>query len=106
MTAEQCEANGRSLESIKKCCTNSTVDNRLGCIDLPLLEIELDHVVVDELHILLRITDKLISALVFRMANLDHVNRVHGTGHPDNMKRLVSAIHSCGVSFQVKILLV
>ena len=29
-----------------------------GCCKEPLLDIELDHVIVDELHLLLRITDK------------------------------------------------
>ena len=29
-----------------------------GCCKEPLLDIELDHIIVDELHLLLRITDK------------------------------------------------
>lgn len=35
-----------------------------GCRDSPLLNIPVDHIVIDELHLLLRITDRLLEGLV------------------------------------------
>ena len=46
----------RSLQELKEMSKKSTDD--YGCCKEPLLDIELDHIIVDELHILLRITDK------------------------------------------------
>ena len=97
VTLQECKADSRSLSEIKDCAN----DKSLGCDNQPLFDIELDHVVVDELHLLLRISDRLIDALVTRMAQLDHSSRVHGTGPPDHMTKLVAAIRSCGVPFQV-----
>ena len=102
MTAEECKKNKRTLDSIRTCSTKSTLHERLGCVNQPLLDIELDKVVVDELHLLLRISDKLISALVLRMAQLDHQSRVRSEGQPTHMNQLVSAIRSCGVPFRVR----
>ena len=102
VTAEQCKEKKRTLSSIRTCCTMSTVQQRLGCIHQPLFDIELDLVVVDELHLLLRITDRLISALVHRMAQLDHKSQMHSQGQTNHMDQLVSAINSCGVTFRVR----
>ena len=46
----------RSLQELKEMSKKSTDD--YGCCKEPLLDIELDHIIVDELHLLLRITDK------------------------------------------------
>ena len=104
VTVEECQQAARTLQSIKTCCTQpaSKRDDRLGCINPPLLEVELDHVIVDELHLLLRITDRLISALVMRMAQLDHCSRVHQAGEEGHMKQLTEAVRSCGIHFRVK----
>ena len=53
MTLEQSKPNARSLNSIKICCTKSAVDAQVGCNHAPLIDVELDHVVIDELHLLL-----------------------------------------------------
>ena len=104
VTVEECQQAARTLQDIKKCCRRPAGkrDDRLGCINPPLLEIELDHVIVDELHLLLRITDRLISALVLRMAQLDHASRVHHTGEEGHMKQLTEAVRSCGIHFRVR----
>ena len=88
----------RSLSVIKDCAKKSDKEC-MRCKNHPLFEIDLDHIVVDELHLLLRI--RLIDALVTRMAQLDHSCRVHGTGPPHNMNKLVTTIRSCGISFEV-----
>ena len=46
----------RSLQELKEMSKKSKDD--YGCCKEPLLDIELDHIIVDELHLLLRITDK------------------------------------------------
>ena len=45
----------RSLESLKKCAQlppSAPPSKRLGSIHEPLIDIELDHVILDELHLL------------------------------------------------------
>ena len=67
MTLEECIATGLTLDDVNKCCTKSTVDAQFGCINPPLFEIKPEHIVVDEFHLLLRISDRLMSALIMRM---------------------------------------
>lgn len=47
----------RTLKSIKGCCTKSK--ENFCCINPPLFNIELDHVILDELHMMLTVTDRL-----------------------------------------------
>ncbi len=52
----------RTLETLKKCSQlplSKPVDERLGSKFPPLLEIDIDHIVVDELHLLLRVMEVL-----------------------------------------------
>ena len=58
--------------------------------------------VVEELHLLLRITDRLIDNLVIRAAELDHQNKVHHqTNNAANITKLQETIKSCGIYFKV-----
>lgn len=100
VSMEQCHSHSRSLQDLKQCCqySASRVKDRLGSVNPPLFEIELDHIVIDELHLLLRITDKLIK---LRMAQLDTLGRVHGSRAQNHMDQLVAAVRSCGIHFQV-----
>lgn len=75
MTLEECIVTGQMLDDLKNCCTKSTVDTQFECITPPLFEIKPGHIVVDELHLLLVISDKLISVLIMIMLQLDHVQR-------------------------------
>ena len=46
-----------------------------GCIRMPLFSIPLDHVVIDELHLMLRITDRFIEkGLIMSAVYFDEVN--------------------------------
>ena len=103
VTLEDTKDHSRSLAGIKTCAKKKAPEESLGCIQQPLFEIELDHIVADELHLLLRITDRLVDALVHRMAQLDHTCRVRNTGQPNHMAKLVYTIKSCGVPFQVSL---
>ena len=51
---------------------NKACHQHLGSIHSPLLNIELTKVVVDELHLLLRVTDVLIRNLISLAATRDH----------------------------------
>lgn len=55
--------NTRSISEIKHIVSSNATPN-YGCIKMPLLELDLDHVIPDELHMLLRVTDVLIQNLV------------------------------------------
>ena len=103
LTMQECKSRSRSLCHLQRCSTlpKSRKDLRLGCVHPPLFQVELDHVIVDELHLLLRISDKLIGNIILRMAQLDQRSRVHHTGQPDNIHKLCEAIRSCGIHFQV-----
>lgn len=92
----------RTLENIKKLYQSKS--NNLGCINKPLLDIALDHVVPDELHLLLRITDRLLENIVEEVMEKDSVNDFNKPkGHPKGvgLTNLVKAINDCGVPFKV-----
>ena len=53
----------RTIKEIEETVKSGTKLN-YGCIKMPLISLELDHVIPDELHMLLRITDVLIQNLI------------------------------------------
>ena len=69
-----------------------------------LINIDLDHVILDELHLLLRIMDVLIQNFVTEAVHWDHQDNFkkrkkdHASIHLDNLK---NAIRSCGVTFEI-----
>ena len=68
----------------------------------PHLNIELTHVVVDELHLLMRICDVLLRNLIEDSVNLDHKNKIGKRGQTNQcLDELVSCVRSCGVSFSI-----
>ncbi|XP_048589349.1 uncharacterized protein LOC116615043 [Nematostella vectensis] len=92
----------RSLKEIKELCKKST-DNYC-CGAEPLLNIELDHVIVDELHLMLRVTDVLTKNLVYQAIDRDKkddFDKKRGEGKGSHLKKLVSTIRSLGISFDV-----
>ena len=62
--------NCRTLEVIKKLFQSKSANN-LGCINRPLLDIALDHVVPDELHLLLRVTDRHLENVIEEVMEKD-----------------------------------
>ena len=61
----------RTLEEIKRLCHWSKVN--YGCINEPLLNIPLTNVIADELHLLLRITDKLLENIIDKVLEKDTI---------------------------------
>uniref|UniRef100_A0A1X7V217 Uncharacterized protein n=1 Tax=Amphimedon queenslandica TaxID=400682 RepID=A0A1X7V217_AMPQE len=81
----------RTLSSITACAETRL----LGVIHPPLLRIEMDQVVIDELHLMLRISDVLIRNLI-GIAQVYDIKKSAGARHLDS---LVDSIKSCGVTF-------
>ena len=79
----------RTLRSIEHCLTVKSLSRNKGCINPPLLNIQISNIVVDELHLILRISDILIRNLVWAMVA------------KKQLPTLVDTIRSCGVLFQV-----
>ena len=76
---------------------------RMGRVNDPLITIDLDYWVPDELHLLLRITDVLTRNLINAAASDDYK---HGRSNKDILrgpmvKKLLGAIKSCGVSLSI-----
>ena len=45
-----------------------------GCHSQPLFDISLDHIVIDELHLMLRVMDRLEQGLILEVVDRDEVN--------------------------------
>lgn len=76
---------------------------RMGRVNDPLITIDLDYWIPDELHLLLRVTDVLTRNLITAAANDDYK---HGRSNKDILhgpmvKKLLGAIKSCGVSLSI-----
>lgn len=80
--------------------TRTTIEQCQGsqskvCVH-PLLNFEVNDIVIDELHLMLRVTDILLRNLIWAMLHMDM--RDNGETH---LKALVDEIRSCGISFKV-----
>ncbi|KAL4223221.1 hypothetical protein ACF0H5_016693 [Mactra antiquata] len=88
----------RSVSEIINLACSATKD-KYGVIHQPLLNIEPKYYIPDELHMMMRITDILIRNLFDDANSKDNYSKITG-GHTDNLKILIEAICSCGVSFK------
>ena len=74
------------------------------CIHPPLFNIELDHVVLDELYLMMRITDRLteniITEVMERDSKADFLKK-RGEDKGIYFKRLISVINDLGITFLV-----
>jgi len=59
----------RTLEDCHKQCSNKTTEKRKGCVNEPLLSIPFDHVIVDTLHLFLRIMGLLFRQIIELVLN-------------------------------------
>lgn len=87
-------------------------DGKFCCENIPLLNIELDHIIPDELHLMLRITDVLIEAAINivtaydqhqheHMQQLGHRRSVFNKLDGAMLRKLITSINSCGVQFRM-----
>ena len=69
---------------------------------MPLLNIPLDHVVADELHIRFRITDVLLNNLIQLMVEKDKRQQFKGKKmDSQSLNAFVQCVRQCGVTFDV-----
>ena len=90
----------RTQEEIKKLC--KCKENNYGCINEPLLNIPSTNVIADELHLLLRTTDKqnVIDEVLEKDA-VEDFNKKRGTPKGVHLTKLVNCINSLRISFSV-----
>ena len=83
--------------------TNKYKNIRMGRVNDPLITIDLDYWIPDELHLLLRITDVLTRNLITAAASDDykHGRRDKDILHGPMVKKLLGAIKCCGVSLSI-----
>lgn len=97
-----------TLQQLKELSAHSysPCARHLGCVLPPLVNIPLDHIVLDELHLLLRIMNDRIMVVLIRNLILyadseDHRQKAHHGVESHNVRKLEKAICSCGVCFQI-----
>jgi hypothetical protein len=90
-----------ALADVKKYASDK---NQFCCKHMPLLNVPLCNIVLDELHLLLRVTDILLSNLIEDAMELDDKKDfLKKRGDPKGvyLHRLTQLINSCGVTFSV-----
>ena len=87
-----------TLQKMKELSAHSysSCAHHLGCVLPPLLNILPDHIVMDELHLLLRIMDLLIRNLILYADSEDHRQKEHHGVESCSVRNLEQAICSCG----------
>ena len=95
----------RTITSIKTCALLSksqSAAKRLGVKHPPLIDIPLNHVIVDELHLFLRITDVLLRNVIQHVIEEDlKTTRKADLLSGPHLTMLVKCIRKCGISFSV-----
>ena len=90
----------RTLEELYEFASKSKGENYC-CAHQPLLNNPLDHIILDELHLMLRITDVLIGNLVEDVMQWDDKESFLTGKKKVHLDKLIQVINSCGVSFAV-----
>ena len=100
MTFYNLDPNRRTLADIKQCSRSKC----FGYINEPLIDIALDHIVPDELHLLLRVTDRILQNVIDEVLERDAIenfNRPRGQPNGVFLSNLVIGNNDCGISFNV-----
>ena len=96
----------RTIESLKRDnhINNDDKERRQGRLHAPLLNIELNNIIPDELHLLLRITDILTRNLIHAAMTHDgrESRRIKNPLERPMTKQLLQNINKCGVTFRIK----
>lgn len=99
----ECHPMKRTLQEMQEMAKMPKGENYC-CVHQPLLNLPLDHIILDELHLMLHITDILINNLIedaMQWDEKDAVRKTRNVSNGEHLKRLVDIIRSCGVSFSV-----
>jgi hypothetical protein len=90
----------RGMQRTSQNLKEYAVKNDVGVRPQPLVSIEPEHIIVDEIHLLLRICDILLRNLILDTQTVDDKNAVHGQ-RSDFLGQLTVQIRGCGVSFYI-----
>ena len=99
----ECEPIRRTLKEMVE-MVNMPRGENYCCVHQPLVMLPLDHIILDELHLMLRISDILIGNIIEDAMQWDEKDAIRNTRNVstgEHLKRLVDVIRSCGVSFSV-----
>ena len=100
--AVYCRDKARTLQSLRTGSKESKKDKRKGAVHPPLFDVEIDHIVVDELHLLLRVVGVLLRNLIYEVLRIDtSMKERNATVTQTHLSMLLEAVRSCGVSFKV-----
>ncbi|XP_028394773.1 uncharacterized protein LOC114518936 [Dendronephthya gigantea] len=94
----------RTLEEVITMANKKGAKDKFSCDNEPLIKIDLDHVVLDELHLLLRVMDVLLNNIIQETIAWDkktNFNKKKCERDMAHLKKLQSTIRSCGVSFDI-----
>lgn len=90
----------RTLEDIQICQSKG----QFSCCTLPLFNIQLDHIIPDELHLMLRITDRLTENLISEVMDRDGDNNfLKNKNQPQSgyLDALIKLINGLGIPFSM-----
>ena len=90
----------RGMQRTSQNLKEDVIKNEFGVRAERLVSIEPEHIIIDELHLLLRICDKLFRNLILDTKTLDDKNDVHGE-KSDFLGQLTEKLRECGVSFYI-----
>ena len=98
------DTKARSLADMKTLASKGyrSYAKHLGCVRQPLFDIPLDHIVLDELHLLLRVGDVLLRNLILQVDSMGHKRKEHEGQGSNSIRELEEAVLACGVSFQIR----
>lgn len=86
----------RSYEEI--CFLAGQTKNTFGVKHKPLLKVNIDHFILDELHLMLRITDILLRNVILDCKDKDDLDKKESKLNGKNLEHFVKLV-DCGVSF-------
>jgi hypothetical protein len=96
--------NARTLKELIDTFTQPNTESNYCVCRPPLIKIELDHVILDELHLMLRVTDRMTDNLIREVMERDmksDFNKKRGEEKGIYLKRLISKINQLGITFNV-----
>ena len=91
----------RTLASLHRHCSFSRPEKHLGSKNPPLLQLEPASYVLDELHLLLQVSDVLVRNLIHLADHLDQQSGLRGGRTRHNIPKLEKLIQSCRVKFKI-----
>ena len=93
---------GRTLASLQQNSQFSTPKKHLGSKHTPILQMEPTDIIIDELHLLLRIGDVLLRNVILQADNLDRRSAMtRPQPQQKYIRTLEGLVRKCGISFSI-----